>query len=902
MAVETLHADGLAGSDPGTLTGASNAYGTTTGTWTTNIDNSSWAGHFTLGSTANTPDATNSVGVLLRARKQDGNGTPTIDSVAIRENGVQRGINTNIGGVTSLTGEDVSLTVSCTGMSGDGTDLEIVIVTTAAGGSPANRAAVQLDYMDVDVNTSAAQTITIGQATETDTAQAMGIIAPKTVTLGQATETDTAQAVTVSVPLSLPFTDDFTGTNGDPWDSTKWPTQGGASTVTDAVDIQNNEGRLYAGTSQGGSWAAATAASITSLTDSTGEMRIIPSTTGGNTEWLYVCIRSSGEQQSAQDGRPATTYYFRFLVNGASTQSYLLRRLSNSEATLDSDILGTNASRNAAEPFYLKWEIEDDASVSGDTDIRYKMWDADGTEPGGWETLTDGSPGALYGTAGVFQLVGRNYTSTAYVDVQVDDVSINALGGAQTIAIGQATETDTSQAITVIAPKTVAFGQSTETDTAQAITVVKPVSVSIGQATETELAQAVTAYKPQTVAVGQVTEADSALAVTAYKPITLAFGQSTETDSAQTITPTKSIFVSVGQVTETDEAQAVTAYKPQFVALGQVTEADSALAVTPDKPQFVAIGQTTETDSAQVVSPIKPTGTLIGQASESDSAQAITVVKPVFLSIGQATEADSAQAVTAYKPIAVSIGQATETDTVGAITPVKPQFVAVGQATETDSAQVITPDIPAAPITVAIGQVTETDTASAITAYKPQFVSIGLASETDTAQGITVVKPFFISVGQATETDFAQAITSLVTGQIVSVGQAQETDAAQSVSVILPKTVTLFQAIETDVALGFNIIKVTTPNTYDPSIIKTVCLMVRHPGDNRVRMLSGLPRGSVVGAQDWDRISPVFDVNIPQLEIAEVYLTSAISDTSADTATIYSEMEAAIASLSYPSY
>lgn len=201
MAIETVHADGLATGDPGEITGASNAYGTTTGTWTTNIDNDSWTARFTLDNTTDPPDATNSVDVLLRARKQDGNNNPSIDSVAILENGVQRGINSNIGDVSSLTGEDVSLTVSCTGMTGDGSNLEIEIVTTAAGGSPTNRAAVQLDYMDVDVNTSIpAQTITPGLAQQLVTSFSPSFFYDQIVTPGLHQQLVTSFSPSVYVP------------------------------------------------------------------------------------------------------------------------------------------------------------------------------------------------------------------------------------------------------------------------------------------------------------------------------------------------------------------------------------------------------------------------------------------------------------------------------------------------------------------------------------------------------------------------------------------------------------------------------------------------------------------------------------------------------------------------------
>ena len=408
--------------------------------------------------------------------------------------------------------------------------------------------------------------------------------------------------------MALPFSEDFTGTNGDSWDATNWPTTSSEGTVNTDIDIQSNQGHFKAGTAQD-DFVSMNASSDTSVVDSEGSIYIDPGATGSGNEWLYICLRSTGEQVASNAGRPATAYYFRFLVNGSSTQSILYRRLSNSEQQLDGDILAghSNADRNAGEPFWLKWEIEDDASVSGDTDIRWKIWDADDSEPASWESYTDANPGALYDTAGILQLVARNYSTGGNVEAHVDDISFDILGGTagQTISIGQVTETDTAQTITPDKPITEAVGQSTETDTAQTVTPLKPITTAVGQATETDSAQAVTADKPQTVAVGQTTETDSAQAIAAVKPGGAAVGQAEETDSALAITVVKPVSVAIGQVTETDTAQAISP-----VSAGQ----------------FVSVGQAEETDTAQAMSVVLPVVQFVNVAYETDVAQPITVI------------------------------------------------------------------------------------------------------------------------------------------------------------------------------------------------------------------------------------------------------------------------------------
>jgi len=155
VATENLYISGLAADDPGSLTGASAAFGSTSGTWTTNTDNSSWEGRFELDNPTDSPDATQSITVTIRARHDSGN-NPTIDSVAIRNGTTQRGINSTGWSVSSTTGQDIVVSVSCTGLTGNGADLSLVIVTTAQGGSPSSRSAVQIDYAKVDVTTTPA--------------------------------------------------------------------------------------------------------------------------------------------------------------------------------------------------------------------------------------------------------------------------------------------------------------------------------------------------------------------------------------------------------------------------------------------------------------------------------------------------------------------------------------------------------------------------------------------------------------------------------------------------------------------------------------------------------------------------------------------------------------------------
>lgn len=243
---------------------------------------------------------------------------------------------------------------------------------------------------------------------------------------------------------------------------------------------------------------------------------------------------------------------------------------------------------------------------------------------------------------------------------------------------------------------TVTLGQATETDTAQAVTRLK--TLAIGQATETDAAQAVTRVKARTL--GQASETDEAQPVAVVEPtITVEVGQASETDTAQALARLKTLIV--GQVSETDAAQAVGRLKT--LAIGQAAETDLAQAIAHVLSRV--LGQASETDSAQTLGRLKTLA--LGIASELDTAQAVGRLKTVLL--GQALELDEAQPVTDGGFVVV-VQQATEVDVAQAIG--RGKALLLGVAGEVDEAQAV-----AALKTIAIGQAAEIDEAMPVVAF-----------------------------------------------------------------------------------------------------------------------------------------------------------------------------------------
>jgi len=178
-------------------------------------------------------------------------------------------------------------------------------------------------------------------------------------------------------------------------------------------------------------------------------------------------------------------------------------------------------------------------------------------------------------------------------------------------------------------------------------------SVAVGQATETDTANAIT--PSHNVAVAQAESTETAQAITPSHSV--AVTQATSTETAGVITP--SIVVHVEQAVETDTAGTISAGSPVVVAVGQAIETSTAQAITPS--HLVTVTQASEQDTGQAVTPSHLVS--VGQAVETSTADTITASH--IVTVGQAQELDTAGAVIASKTVAV--GQATEVDTAGAI-------------------------------------------------------------------------------------------------------------------------------------------------------------------------------------------------------------------------------------------
>jgi hypothetical protein len=220
--------------------------------------------------------------------------------------------------------------------------------------------------------------------------------------------------------MALPFTDDFTGTNGDPWDSGKWTITKDEGDGT--VDIQSNTGRIAtSGTAE--RYLHAEANSDTAVQDCSLLLSIDPLQSSNSINEFEVCLRSTGTPDS-HNGYPVDCYMFGGYFDGDNLGIWTSKMV----AGVWEDLLGSVTSRSTFNvKAWLRFEVED---VASDVVVRSSSWDDGESEPGSWDNeITDTSPGSLFGkSSGRLELLVWTPHAVA-LDNRIDDLVFDELGG-----------------------------------------------------------------------------------------------------------------------------------------------------------------------------------------------------------------------------------------------------------------------------------------------------------------------------------------------------------------------------------------------------------------------------------------------------------------------------------------
>ncbi len=228
---------------------------------------------------------------------------------------------------------------------------------------------------------------------------------------------------------------------------------------------------------------------------------------------------------------------------------------------------------------------------------------ADATNNASFGSFVHGTSESTTPEAGYTELSDQNNSSTgAQVEWKLtQDLGVSASWASSSACAGIAAE------IASVVIVTVAIGQATETDSALAITHQK--GKTIGQATETDSALAMTRNKSKTLS--QASETDTAIGLVGLHIHVIA--QSFETDSAQAVAHYKTLRL--GQATETDTAFGLTGQ--HNTVIGQAEETDSTFSVTPAQVGVSTLASTA--DSAATLDSVASTNTTPTETSDTHS-------------------------------------------------------------------------------------------------------------------------------------------------------------------------------------------------------------------------------------------------------------------------------------------
>jgi len=195
---EHIYADSLFS---GSVSTASNAYGASNGTFTTDAGDVDWTARFGLDNPAAaiSPDQSVAIDIVVRRDSAGGN-DPTVDSITLYDGATSKGSDATGWSITSTTGETISVSISATGLTSSGADLRVEIATTASGGAPSGRRAVQLDSVDVTVQNSGA--VDLAGAGDAASSGSGDITVEVPLSGAGDASSDGSGDITVEVPLS----------------------------------------------------------------------------------------------------------------------------------------------------------------------------------------------------------------------------------------------------------------------------------------------------------------------------------------------------------------------------------------------------------------------------------------------------------------------------------------------------------------------------------------------------------------------------------------------------------------------------------------------------------------------------------------------------------------------------
>lgn len=330
--------------------------------------------------------------------------------------------------------------------------------------------------------------------------------------------------------MAAVFTEAFTGTNGDAWNATRWPTVSGGTGGT--VDIQSNKGRMQTGTVQ---WDLCQAIPQDVIPDDFGATGSFTITSATETYpfLIYRCNATGND-------------YFQLTWLAPSDVVAIERRDNFVPTTMDSAALAV------ADGDTIHWRL----LVVG-SDHKLRCWLNGASEPGTWTLEFTDSTYATQNLA-IFGVINGGTTSRR---IDWDNVTIDDLNATATPSVVSAAATTPAPSVTAgasSAPSVVSTSAALPAPTVAAGATSAPSVVAVSAATPSPSVAAGAASSPASVAVSVATPAPSVAAGASAAPSTVAVAVTVPS-------PSVSVQTSV-EVTPSAVAVAVTVPSPAVSA------------------------------------------------------------------------------------------------------------------------------------------------------------------------------------------------------------------------------------------------------------------------------------------------------------------------------------------------
>ena len=465
-------------------------------------------------------------------------------------------------------------------------------------------------------------TVSLGTATESDSAHPLTADAPKNVSVGTATESDSASSLCIE-DSRINFNDYTVNGHGGSQDSA-----GSTWAVSDCGHTLSLWGNNWKDIVFNYTITANTVIELDFKSSTQSEIHAIGFATGES-------INSAKTFQFWGTQTWGITTYMNY---GSSSPDYKHYTIP----------VGSHYTGSHVRLFFAN---DDDASPIGNSTFsNIKIYEA-ATD----QTIGIGSPSESDSASSLVVVNPRSYQLGSAAEV---DAAQSASFGLS-VGLGTAAEVDSASSLTVQQGKTVSVGTASESDSGESLSLVNPRTHVLAAATEADSAESLAVVNPWEYGTGTATEVDSASSAIVLNPKSYQLGAVAEVDSAAAVTVNLASLVSLGSPQEIDSAHSLLVDNPRTYELGSATEVDTAEAVVVENPRLYILGLADEQDTASAfASVLNPKSVDLGSASESDAPASVDFYK--FVEVGLATEVDAANALSVQRSL--GMGLATEVD------------------------------------------------------------------------------------------------------------------------------------------------------------------------------------------------------------------------------------------------